>query len=105
MKNQYDFFVKPPTLNYNKENNKDNNNNKFINLHILCEDFQGDFDIKLKINDTIKTLKEEIKKMYNYFPKNQEFFYGSIHLSDEKKKIIDYGVRDGSILVITMSDN
>lgn len=78
-------------LSFNKESKS-----KVLNIHIISSN--GDLDIKLKYNSTIKNIKEEIQKIYIYIPKNKKLFYGAIELKDDNKKITDYGLRDGSII-------
>jgi len=77
--------------------NKDSKN-KILNIHIISSN--GDLDIKLKYNSTIKNIKEEIQRIYKYIPKNKKLFYGTIELKDEHKKITDYEITDGSIIYL-----
>jgi hypothetical protein len=80
-------------LSFNKESK-----NKILNIHIISSN--GDLDIKLKYNSTIKNIKEEIQKIYKYVLKNKKLFYGSIELKDDNKKITDYEITDGSIIYL-----
>jgi len=96
--------------------NKDSKN-KILNIHIISSN--GDLDIKLKYNSTIKNIKEEIQRIYKYIPKNKKLFYGTIdikekiqniknkklfygaiELKDDYKKITDYEITDGSIIYL-----
>jgi len=77
--------------------NKDSKN-KILNIHIISSN--GDIDIKLKYNSTIKNIKEKIQNI-----KNKKLFYGAIELKDDYKKITDYEITDGSIIYLIDKGN